>query len=129
MTVLVVDRLRPFTLADERGSVSQACRMVGVHRSPDYRRKRQIDAGALRRSNVRKHRRPRMLTEIGPHLELRIIAFSLAHPGSGPQHLRRAETPHEAVVHDERPFPESRVGLAQSPLSKLSGSSNTVLSC
>jgi hypothetical protein len=95
MTVLVGDRLRLFTLADERGSVSQACRMVGVHRSPD-RRKRQVDAGALRRSNVRKHRRPRMLTEIGPHLELRIIAFSLAHPGLGPQHLGRAETPHEA---------------------------------
>jgi hypothetical protein len=35
MTVLVGDRLRLFTLTDERGSVSQACRMMGVHRSPD----------------------------------------------------------------------------------------------
>jgi hypothetical protein len=129
MTVLVGDRLRLFTLADERGSVSQACRMVGVHRSPDYPPEAPGRRGGLEALNVREHRRPRMLTEIGPHLELRIIAFSLAHPGLGPQHLGRAETPHEAVVHDERPFPESRVGLAQSPLGKLSGSSNTVLSC
>ena len=32
---------------------------------------------------VRERRRPRMPNELGPHLEQRILAFSLAHPGFG----------------------------------------------
>jgi transposase-like protein len=47
--VLVGYRLRLFTLADELGSVSQACRMMGVHRSTYYRWKRQVDRWGLRR--------------------------------------------------------------------------------
>lgn len=34
---LVGYRRRLFTLADELGSVSQACRLMGVHRSTCYR--------------------------------------------------------------------------------------------
>ncbi len=85
--VLVGYRLRLFTLADELGSVSQACRMMGVHRSTYYRWKRQVDRWGLEALNVRERRRPRMPNEIGPHLEQRIVAFSLAHPGFGPRRI------------------------------------------
>jgi hypothetical protein len=74
--VLVGYRLRLFTLADELGSVSQACRMMGVHRSTYYRWKRQVDRWGLEALNVRERRKPRMPNEIGPHLEQRIVAFT-----------------------------------------------------
>ena len=45
--VLFGYRLRLFTLADELCSVSQACRMMGVHRSTYYRWKRQVDRWTL----------------------------------------------------------------------------------
>jgi Bacterial regulatory protein, Fis family len=35
--VLVGYRLQLFTLADELGNVTQACRLMGVHRSTFYR--------------------------------------------------------------------------------------------
>ena len=85
--VLVGYRLRLFTLADELGSVSEACRMMGVHRSTYYRWKRQVDRWGLEALNVRERRKPRMPNEIGPHLEQRIVAFSLAHPGFGPRRI------------------------------------------
>ena len=85
--VLVGYRLRLFTLADELGSVSQACRIMGVHRSTYYRWKRQVDRWGLEALRVRERRRPRMPNEIGPHLEQRIVAFSLAHPGFGPRRI------------------------------------------
>jgi transposase len=84
---LVGYRLRLFSLADELGSVSQACRMMGVHRSTYYRWKRQLDRWGLEALRVRERRRPRMPNEIGPHLEQRIVAFSLAHPGFGPRRI------------------------------------------
>jgi hypothetical protein len=61
--VLVGYRLRLFTLADELGSVSQACRMMGVHRSTNYRWKRQVDRCGLEALNVRERRKPRMPNE------------------------------------------------------------------
>ena len=85
--VLVGFRLRLFTLADELGNVSQACRLMGVHRSTFYRWKRQVDRWGLDALRVRERRRPRMPNEIGPHLEQRIVAFSLAHPGLGPRRI------------------------------------------
>ena len=85
--VLVGYRLRLFTLADERGNISEACRLMGVHRSTYYRWKRQVDRWGLEALRVRERRRPRMPNEIGPHLEQRIIAFSLAHPGFGPRRI------------------------------------------
>jgi hypothetical protein len=36
---------------------------------------------------VRERRRPRMPNQIGPHLEQRIIAFALGHPGYGPRRI------------------------------------------
>jgi transposase InsO family protein len=85
--VLVGFRLRLFTLAEELGNVSGACRAMGVHRSTYYRLKRRVDRWGLEALNVRERRRPRMPNEIGPHLEQRIVAFALAHPGLGPRRI------------------------------------------
>ena len=81
--VLVGFRLRLFTLAEELGNVSAACRAMGVDRSTYYRLKRKVDRWGLEALKVRERRRPRMPNEIGPHLEQRIVAFALGHPGSG----------------------------------------------
>jgi transposase len=85
--VLVGFRLRLFTLAEELGNVSAACRAMGVDRSTYYRLKRRVDRWGLEAPNVRERRRPRMPNQIGPHLEQRIIAFALGHPGYGPRRI------------------------------------------
>ena len=85
--VLVGFRLRLFTLAEELGNVSAACRAMGVHRSTYYRLRRRVDRWGLEALNVRERRRPRMPNEIGPHLEQRIVAFALGHPGLGPRRI------------------------------------------
>ena len=85
--VLVGFRLRLFTLADELGNVSAACRAMGVDRSTCYRLKQRVDRWGLEALNVRERRRPRMPNQIGPHLEQRIIAFALGHPGHGPRRI------------------------------------------
>lgn len=85
--VLVGFRLRLFTLADELGNVSAACRAMGVDRSTYYRLKAKVDRWGLEALNVRERRRPRMPNQIGPHLEQRIIAFALGHPGYGPRRI------------------------------------------
>ncbi|HEY1457112.1 MAG TPA: DDE-type integrase/transposase/recombinase [Solirubrobacteraceae bacterium] len=84
--VLFGYRLRLFTLAAEIG-VRPACRAMGVHHSTYYRWKHQVDRWGLDALRVRERRKPRMPNEIGPHLEQRIIAFSLAHPGFGPRRI------------------------------------------
>jgi transposase InsO family protein len=85
--VLVGFRLRLFTLAEELGNVSAACRAMGVHRSTYYRLKRRVDRWGLEALRVRERRRPRMPNEIGPHLEERIVAFALGHPALGPRRI------------------------------------------
>jgi transposase InsO family protein len=85
--VLVGFRLRLFTLAEELGNVSAACRAMGVDRSTYYRLKRRVDRWGLEALNVRERRRPRMPNQIGPHLEQRIVAFALGHPGLGPRRI------------------------------------------
>ena len=85
--VLVGFRLRLFTLAEELGNVSAACRAMGVDRSTYYRWKRKVDRWGLEALTVRERRRPRMPNQIGPHLEQRIIAFALGHPGLGPRRI------------------------------------------
>ena len=69
------------------GNVSAACRAMGVDRSTYYRSKRKVDRWGLEALNVRERRRPRMPNQIGPHLEQRIIAFALGHPGYGPRRI------------------------------------------
>jgi transposase len=85
--VLVGFRLRLFTLAEELGNVSEACRVMGVDRSTYYRLKAKVDRWGLEALNVRERRRPRMPNQIGPHLEQRIVAFSLGHPAYGPRRI------------------------------------------
>jgi transposase len=85
--VLFGFRLRLFTLAEELGNVSAACRAMGVDRSTYYRLKRRVDRWGLEALRVRERRRPRMPNEIGPHLEQRVIAFALGHPGLGPRRI------------------------------------------
>jgi transposase len=58
-----------------------------VHHSTYYRWKRRVDRWGLEALRVRERRRPRMPNELGPHLEQRIVAFSLAHPGLGPRRI------------------------------------------
>lgn len=85
--VLFGFRLRLFTLAEELGSVSEACRQMGVARSTYYRLKPKLERYGLDGLRVRERRRPRMANQIGPHLEHRILAYSLGHPGQGPRRI------------------------------------------
>lgn len=85
--VLFGYRLRLFTLAEELGNVSAACRAMGVDRSTYYRLKKRTDRWGLEALRIRERRRPRMPNEIGPHLEQRVIAFALGHPGYGPRRI------------------------------------------
>jgi transposase InsO family protein len=84
--VLFGFRLRLFSLAGEIG-VRPACRAMGIHHSTYYRWKQKVDRWGLEALRVRERRRPRMPNELGPHLEQRIIAFALAHPGLGPKRI------------------------------------------
>jgi transposase InsO family protein len=85
--VLFGFRLRLFTLAEELGNVSEACRAMGVARSTYYAWKPKLERYGLDGLRVRERRRPRMPNQIGPHLEHRILAFSLGHPGFGPRRI------------------------------------------
>jgi Homeodomain-like domain len=85
--VLFGYRLRLFTLAEELGNVSEACRQMGVARSTYYAWKPKLCRYGLDGLRVRERRRPRMPNQIGPHLEHRIIALCLGHPGFGPRRI------------------------------------------
>jgi hypothetical protein len=78
--------LRLFRLADEIG-VRPACRAMGVHHSTHYRLKRRVDRWELEALRIRERRRPRMPNQIGPHLEQRVIAFSLANAAFGARRI------------------------------------------
>ena len=85
--VLFGYRLRLFTLAEELHNVSEACRQMGVSRSTYYAWKPKLQRYGLDGLRVRERRRPRMPNQIGPHLEHRILAFALGHPGFGPRRI------------------------------------------
>src|SRR5512144_1837970 len=85
--VLFGFRLRLFTLAEELDNISEACRQMGVNRSTYYAWKPRLERYGLDGLRVRERRAPRMPNQIGPHLEFRIIAFSLGHPGFGPRRI------------------------------------------
>ena len=85
--VLFGFRLRCFTLAEDLGSVAAACRQMGIARSTFYRSKARVDRFGLEALRIRERRRPRMANQLGPHLEQRVIAFSLGHPGLGPRRI------------------------------------------
>jgi len=85
--VLFGFRLRLLTLAEELGNVSEACRAMGVARSTYYAWKPKLERYGLNGLRVRERRLPRMPNQIGPHIEHRVIAFSLGHPGFGPRRI------------------------------------------
>src|SRR3954451_25360929 len=64
-----------------------AGRAMGGDPSTYYRLQQRGDRWGLEALNVRAPRRPRMPNEIGPHLEGRIVAFALGHPGYGPRRI------------------------------------------
>src|SRR3982751_1555680 len=116
--VLFGFRLRLFSLAAELGNVSEACRLMGVNRSMYYRLKRRVDRWGLEALRVRERRRPRMPNEIGPHLEQRIIAFALGHPGYGPRRIS-AELAHAAGRQVARlPMPQAPLALSRGPITR-----------
>jgi transposase InsO family protein len=84
--VLFGYRLQLFALAAERG-VSEACRLMGVHRSTYYRWKVQVERQGLEMLRPRERRRPLMPNQLSVLVEQRIVAFSLGHPGLGPRRI------------------------------------------
>ena len=84
--VLFGYRLQLFDHA-ERTSVSEACRVFGVHRSTYYRWKAQVDRHGLEVLRPRERRRPRMPNQLPAMVEERIVAFAIAHPGLGPKRI------------------------------------------
>jgi transposase InsO family protein len=71
----------------QRTSVSQACRLFGVHRSTYYRWKRQVDRHGLEMLRPRERRRPKMPNQLPKMVEERIVSFAIAHPGYGPRRV------------------------------------------
>lgn len=87
--VLFGYRLQLFALAAERG-VSEACRLMGVHRSSYYRWKRAVDRQGLEMLRPRERRRPQMPNQLSVMVEQKIVAFALGHPGHGPRRIASA---------------------------------------
>lgn len=92
----VIYRMRVSTLAyAQEVGVGAACRAAGIHRSTYYRWKRVADRYGLELLRPRERRAPRMPNTTPPHLEQKVLGFSLAHPGKGPAaisaELRRAK--------------------------------------
>jgi transposase len=84
--VLFGYRLQLFDYAG-RSSVSEACRVFGVHRSTYYRWKAQVDRHGLEVLRPRERRKPRMPNRLPAMVEERIVAFAIAHPGLGPRRI------------------------------------------
>lgn len=84
--VLFGYRLQLFALASERG-VSEACRLMGVHRSTYYRWKGQVQRSGLEMLRPRERRRPQMPNQLSVMVEQRIVAFALGQPGLGPRRI------------------------------------------
>jgi transposase len=70
-----------------RTSVSEACRVFGIHRSTYYIWKRRVERHGLEILRPRERRRPRMPQQLSPFVEERIVAFALGHPGYGPRRI------------------------------------------
>jgi transposase InsO family protein len=84
--VLFGYRLRVLDYAG-RTSVSEACRVFGIHRSTYYVWKRRAERHGLEILRPRERRRPRMPQQLSPFVEERIVAFALGHPGFGPRRI------------------------------------------
>jgi transposase len=85
--VLFGFRLQLFAHA-AKTSVSEACRVFGVHRSTYYRWRAAVERHGLEMLRPKERRAPRMPNQIPQHLEHRVVAFSLGHPAYGPDRIR-----------------------------------------
>ena len=85
--VLFQFRLRTIALAGELGNSRAACRIMGIHPSTFYRWRQQAVRYGPEMLRPRERRQPRMPNAISHLVEQRVIAFSLAHPGFGPQRI------------------------------------------
>jgi transposase InsO family protein len=79
-------RLRVLDLAT-RTSVSDACRVFGIHRSTYYVWKRRVERHGLAILRPRERRKPRLPNQLSPFVEERIVAFALGHPGFGSRRI------------------------------------------
>jgi len=70
-----------------RTSVSEACRVFGIHRSTYYVWKRRVERHGLEILRPRERRKPRLPNQLSPFMEERIVAFALGHPGFGPRRI------------------------------------------
>ncbi len=70
-----------------RTTVAEACRTFGIHRSTYYRWRRQVERHGLEMLRPRERRRPQMPNALPKMVEERIVSFSIAHPGLGPQRV------------------------------------------
>jgi transposase len=84
--VLFGYRLQLFDYA-ARTSVSEACRVFGLHCSTYYRWRAQVARHGLEVLRPRERRRPRMPNQLSALVEERILAFAIAHPGLGPKRI------------------------------------------
>lgn len=85
--VLFGYRCQVFDLA-ARTTVTNACRVFGIHRSTYYDWKRRVDRyGSLEVLRPRERRRPQMPNQLSAVVEERIVSFAIAHPGLGPRRI------------------------------------------
>jgi hypothetical protein len=110
--VLFGYRLRVFDYA-ARASVSEACRVFGIHRSTFYGWKRRVERHGLEILLPRERRRPRMPQQLSPFVEERIVAFALGHPGFGPRAHRGRAAP--AALGRDPGEPQWRLALPAPP--------------
>jgi hypothetical protein len=82
-------RVRLFARAQEVG-VRRACRELGFHHSTYYRWKPFVERHGLEILRPRERRAPRMPNQLPPFLEEKILAFALAHTGTGPRQIAAA---------------------------------------
>lgn len=84
--VLFGFRMQLLSYAATHG-VSAACRVFGVHRSTFYVWKRRAERHGMEILRPRERRTPRMPNQFSIQTEQQILAFSLAHPGFGPDRI------------------------------------------
>ncbi len=80
-------RLGVFALAQELGNVRAACRVFGIHHSTYYRWRALVGRYGTELLRPRERRRPQMPNATSPMVEQRVLAYSLAHPGQGPDRI------------------------------------------
>src|SRR5262249_50127188 len=73
-------RLRVLDYAG-RTSVSEACRVFGIHRSTFYVWKRRAERHGLEILRPRERRQPRVPNQLSPFVGERVVALALGHPG------------------------------------------------